>query len=176
MFLLIQESCMLHVFVQWIGEKDFLSIHYRMWRWVGKALKCRSRGRGVGGGGLGGGSTVQVCLLQYIQLQYDEGGRLEVGGEMMSIYRMKGSRRPGQPDFTLLPLPPILTPPWVYSAWFACLASFCLILLLYQLWNEKVRRTGPSPFLPHPSPPYFMVTCLHVICLFCKLLVFFGNI
>ena len=165
---------MLHMFVQWIGEKDFLSIHYRMWRWVGKALKCRSRGRGVGGGGLGGGSTVQVCLLQYIQLQYDEGGRLEVGGEMMSIYRMKGSRRPGQPDFTSSPFlqssPLHEYTPHDLLVWQAFALYFCNSVMKWKGPENRAVSLSSSP----QRPKYFMVTFLHVICL--QAVTFFGNI
>ena len=143
MFLLTQESCMLHVFVQWIGEKDFLSIHYRMWRWVGKALKCRSRGWGVGGGGLGGGSTVQVCLLQYIQLQYDEGWRWE--GRWWAFIEWKEAGAQG--DLTL-PSSPFLQSSPLHEYTPHDLLVWQAFALYFSCISYEMKRSGEQGRLP----------------------------
>ena len=81
----------------------------------------------------------------------------KVGGGRGDDEHLSNERKPA-PRATwlyLLPLPPILTPPWVYSAWFACLASFCLILCnSIMTWKGPEHRAVSLSTSPQPSILY----------------------
>ena len=78
--------------------------------------------------------------------------RWEVGGGRGDDEHLSNERKPAPRATWLYPPPPSSNPhPSMSILRMICLFSKLLpYTSVIQLWNEKVRRTGPSPFLPHP--------------------------
>ena len=141
-----QQAGMLHVFAQWWVNRTF----YQFIIACGSELENHWNAD-LGDEVLGGrrkysaNRIMHNCVLQY---STDYGRRLEVvGGEMMSIYRMKRSRRPGQPDFT--PLPLLLTPPYYYYMVSAII--YLPPIFIHLLSNQRDQMSRIAWLYPYPS-------------------------